>query len=242
VLIPFGHSPDYDLVAEIGGELVRVQVKTSTRFDSTSSGQERWSVAVRTNGGNQSWTGVAKLFDPAKVDALFVLVGNGRRWFIPASAVEGSHSLRLGGPKYSECEIDPGPAIEGLVYGPDQPTLESEPRPGECPSGQREHAVNVPAMPTQVRILPPPSKPTDALTQTGDTTKFERALGRSGQALVRPKRQTTIPKRAFADAGLRVGDRMRVSADGVGRIVFERIEPASEPLRLLSDGGEHEPL
>jgi PD-(D/E)XK endonuclease len=225
VLIPFGHSPDYDLVAEIGGELVRVQVKTSTRFETTTKGQERWSVAVRTNGGNQSWTGVAKLFDTERVDALFVLVGDGRRWFIPASNVEGSHSLRLGGLKYSECEIDPGAPIGELVYGGDQSTLESDERPGEYPSGQRTHAVNVPASAFAGSNPASPIDRNGRPDQTGDTTRFERSLGRSGQALVRPKRQTTIPKQAFLDARLRIGDRMRVSSDGDGRVVFERIDP-----------------
>ena len=32
VSIPFGHSPDYDLVAEVDGRLYRVQVKTTTVF------------------------------------------------------------------------------------------------------------------------------------------------------------------------------------------------------------------
>ena len=30
VLLPVGRSPDYDLVADFGDELVRVQVKTSS--------------------------------------------------------------------------------------------------------------------------------------------------------------------------------------------------------------------
>jgi hypothetical protein len=38
---------------------------------------------------------------------LFVLVGDGRRWFIPADAVEGGSGLRLGGPKYAQFEVDP---------------------------------------------------------------------------------------------------------------------------------------
>ena len=32
IYIPVGHSPNYDVVAEVEGELVRVQVKTSTFF------------------------------------------------------------------------------------------------------------------------------------------------------------------------------------------------------------------
>jgi hypothetical protein len=35
-------------------------------------------------GRNQSWTGVVKRLDPARFDYLFVLVGDGRRWFIPS--------------------------------------------------------------------------------------------------------------------------------------------------------------
>jgi bifunctional DNA-binding transcriptional regulator/antitoxin component of YhaV-PrlF toxin-antitoxin module len=62
----------------------------------------------------------------------------------------------------------------------------------------------------------------------GDVTKTERKLSRSGHCLLRHKRQTTVPKRPCAEAGLKVGDRMRVQADGPGRMVFERIE-SSEP-------------
>jgi bifunctional DNA-binding transcriptional regulator/antitoxin component of YhaV-PrlF toxin-antitoxin module len=43
--------------------------------------------------------------------------------------------------------------------------------------------------------------------------------------LLRPKRQATIPLRPCEEAGLIPGDRLRVQADGPGRIVLERIEP-----------------
>jgi bifunctional DNA-binding transcriptional regulator/antitoxin component of YhaV-PrlF toxin-antitoxin module len=69
----------------------------------------------------------------------------------------------------------------------------------------------------------------------GDRTRFERSLGRAGYAMVRDKRQTTIPKRAFAEAGLAVGERLRVRADGSGRVIFERIDKATEA--LLDNGG-----
>jgi bifunctional DNA-binding transcriptional regulator/antitoxin component of YhaV-PrlF toxin-antitoxin module len=64
---------------------------------------------------------------------------------------------------------------------------------------------------------------------TGDITRSERKLARTGHALLRQKRQITVPKRPCAEAGLKVGDRMRFRADGPGRIVFERAE-ASEVL------------
>jgi hypothetical protein len=156
VALPFGHSPDFDLVAEVGGRLLRVQVKASTQQINTSNGQLRYPVSLVTCGGNQSWTGVAKLFDPAKVDYLFVLTSAGRRWFIPATDLEGKRGIHLGGDKYSEYEIEAAAPIRQLVYG-ENARLESDPPLGEYPSGQRGGAVNAMALPSQVRILPPPS-------------------------------------------------------------------------------------
>jgi bifunctional DNA-binding transcriptional regulator/antitoxin component of YhaV-PrlF toxin-antitoxin module len=42
--------------------------------------------------------------------------------------------------------------------------------------------------------------------------------------LLRPKRQVTIPKLPCEEAGIAPGDRMRVRADGPGRVVLERID------------------
>lgn len=105
VCVPLFSSPDYDLVADFGDGLLRVQVKTSTH-----KRRDRYQVCVATSGGNQSWNGTVKYFDPARCDLLFALVGNGRQWLIPARAVEGRKAVNLGGSKYSEYEIclDPG--------------------------------------------------------------------------------------------------------------------------------------
>ncbi len=221
VWIPLGHSPDVDLIAEFNGRLLRVQVKTSTYRVPSPDEHTRWGVNVATSGGNQSWTGTAKMFDPAHVDYLFALVGDGRRWFLPATAVEASRSVTLGGTKYSEFEVERGQPIEHLVY-PGDVRDKSDRIQGECLSGQKDVTVNHTAMPSQVRILPPPSPP--ARGPLGDITRFERKVARSGHALLRQKRQTTIPKRPCAEAGLKIGDRMRVHSDGPGRIVFERAE------------------
>lgn len=204
VWVPFNHSPHVDLMAEWDAAPVRVQVKTSTYRGKARSDGKRWEVSVATSGGNRSWTGLTKRFDPHHVDYLFVLVGDGRRWFIPAGYVEGSRGLVLGGVKYSEFEVETGTALEPLVH-PDANRIDLSPL-GECLSGQKEQTVNLPAMPTQVRILPPPSLPATA------------------QILFRPKRQATIPKRPCEAAGIRAGDRLRVSADGPGRLVLERID------------------
>ena len=103
VYVPFGHSEDADLVADRNGELIRVQVKTSTCFS-----HGRWQVTLCTRGGNRSWSGLVKRFAAARCDWLFVLVGDGRRWFIPAGTVGGGSGLVLGGPKYATYEIDSG--------------------------------------------------------------------------------------------------------------------------------------
>jgi hypothetical protein len=157
----------------------------------------------------RSWTGLAKKFDPLQVDYLFVLVGDGRRWFIPAPFVEAVRSIALGGTKYSEFEVEQGTPFEDLIYGSTAAnTLTGIPAlAGECQSGQMDLTVNQAAMPTQVRILPPPSHS-------------------NGQVLLRSKRQMTIPKGPCEDAGLEAGDRLRVQADGPGRVLLERIPKA----------------
>jgi Holliday junction resolvase-like predicted endonuclease len=103
---PIGHCPDYDLVADFGDRLVRVEVKTCTRKQNN-----RWMTQLCTHGGNQSWTGTVKLFDGARCEFLFVHVGDGGRWFIPTEALDGGRAGALGGPKYAEWELDPGPPI-----------------------------------------------------------------------------------------------------------------------------------
>ena len=65
-------------------------------------------VALCTRGGNQSWSRIVKRFSPTRCDRLFVLVADGRRWFIPAAIVAGTTAITLGGPKYAEYEVEPG--------------------------------------------------------------------------------------------------------------------------------------
>ena len=114
VFVPFGHSPDIDLVAIIDGAAARIQVKTCRRRVPV----DRWAVMICTRGGNQSWNGLSKLFSPDRCDYLFVLVGDGRRWFIPSSVVEGATAIVLGGPKYAAYEVEPGRPFVTLAAAP----------------------------------------------------------------------------------------------------------------------------
>jgi Holliday junction resolvase-like predicted endonuclease len=220
VFIPFGHSPDVDLVACAYGRLVRIQVKTSTQRLRTPGGHARHAVTLATNGGNQSWSGTTKKADPTRFDYLFVVVGDGRRWFIPSTALEASSSITLGGRKYSEFEIEPGRSIDRLVYGEDR-LIESKSKRGEYPSGQRTATVNRQAQPSQVRILPPPFR-----SRTGfQHSKYERSRGQSGQCLINQKRRVTLPQLACIEASFQDGDRLLARSDGDGRVVLERIDP-----------------
>ncbi|HEY5429101.1 MAG TPA: hypothetical protein VIK04_08280 [Solirubrobacteraceae bacterium] len=104
VFTPLFHSNrDVDLIADWGDGPQRIQVTTSRYFTNG-----RWGITLCTRGGNRSWSGLVKRLDPSRYDSLFVVVGDGRRWLIPASAVGGGSGLNLGGPKYARYEIEPG--------------------------------------------------------------------------------------------------------------------------------------
>jgi Holliday junction resolvase-like predicted endonuclease len=57
IYVPIGHSPDVDLIAEVGDRLLRVEVKTSNCRNERGS----WNISIATHGGNQSWTGLVKV-------------------------------------------------------------------------------------------------------------------------------------------------------------------------------------
>jgi AbrB family looped-hinge helix DNA binding protein len=206
IYLPVGHSPDVDLIADLGDRLLRVEVKTSTH-----KRRGRWGVVISTRGGNQSWTGLVKYFDPDRCDYLFVHVGDGRRWFIPTRRLESRSGLNLGGRKYSEFEIEPG---RPLAPNEAPPVLESK-SPGEYPSGQRGGAVNAMAMPSQVRILPPPS----VLAERSGSRKDVKM----GRTRIWGKGQITIPAGPRRAAGLQVGDDLYVEARKDGTLLVTPI-------------------
>lgn len=173
VLIPFGNSPHFDLVAEMDDRLLRIQVKTSTQEVQTPDGHLRNVVAVRTCGGNRSWSGVVKRLDPSRFDFLFVLTARGRRWFIPSAALDAQSAMNLGGPKYAEYEIERGQPIRDSVFGSKAP-IELVPEPGGVPKRSNGRGCKPRGLvPSQVRILPPPL----ASRQPLKPTRYERKPG-----------------------------------------------------------------
>jgi PD-(D/E)XK endonuclease len=107
VYVPLFTNSDVDVIADFGHRIDRVQVKTSSYWRNG-----RWNVTICTRGGNQSWNGLVKRLDPSRCDAIFVHAGDGRRWYIPASALGGSSAILLGGPKYAEYEVEPGERLQ----------------------------------------------------------------------------------------------------------------------------------
>ena len=215
VFVPLGHSPDVDLVALIEGAVLRVQVKATVCRVRTPGGHPRWSVLVATRGGNQSWSGTSKLFSHERADYLFVLVGDDRRWFIPACEIEARSSIQLGGPKYSEFEVQARPSLERCVYSADGPGptitaalggVSKRSTDGDCKSSGSAFAGSNPASPTSFGDAP-----------------GERTPG--GQTRVSGNRQIVLPKRAFEAAGLRRGDRLKAFAVGPGEVTFRLVTP-----------------
>jgi bifunctional DNA-binding transcriptional regulator/antitoxin component of YhaV-PrlF toxin-antitoxin module len=210
VAFPLFHSPDYDLIADMNGRMLRVQVKTS-RCTYASTGH--YAVQLATSGGNQSWTGVVKTFDPSRFDFLFAVVADGRRWFIPSEEIEGTRAISLGGLKYSEFEVEAGRPLAA-----DQiPRFKLDDPRGSAGVGEPGRTVNSVAKPERVRIPPPPLSLSPASTEAG---RPRQALGRTR---ISANHQVTIPLAAFEAAGLDVGDRFRVEAESRGRVVLTRV-------------------
>ena len=84
VCIPMTDSQEYDLVVDDGGGLKRVQVKT-TRYVHKQSG--RYSVNLRTMGGNQSYH-TSKNFDKTRVDLVYIVLESGDEFLIPAKDIQ----------------------------------------------------------------------------------------------------------------------------------------------------------
>ena len=214
VAFPLFHSPDYDLVADLNGNLLRVQVKTSRRI---CNGNGHYTVQLATSGGNQSWTGLVKTIDPTRIDFLFILVGDGRRWFIPSSEIEGNRGISLGGEKYSEFQVG---CAEPLDHRDSSGSKLGDPR-GGAGVGEPGRTVNPVAQPEWVRFPPPPSPPPPTDESPSSEQLASRVVDRTRLSA---NHQLTIPRGTYEAAELRVGDRFRVHAVGKGRVAITRLD------------------
>jgi hypothetical protein len=215
VFKPVFHSPDIDLVADFGGRLIRVEVKTST-MERTPG---RWKVLICTRGGNQSWSGTTKYFDPARCDFVFVHVGDGRRWFIPTGALEAKSGLTLGGRKYAEFEIEQGWELLDAK-------LESDPAPGERRSRRAGSVCKIDA-----------SVLSEFDSHLPHHSASSISSGPPCSTTVSANHQVTIPMSAFGRSGLEVGDRLTVEVGEDGRVILSRASELVERQLALLAGG-----
>ena len=79
VAIPTGIHLPYDLLAELDGQLYKVQVKTTNRIVGGTTEAPRYEVFIATSGGNTRKNSV-KAFDPSLIDIIFELSGDGSCW------------------------------------------------------------------------------------------------------------------------------------------------------------------
>jgi hypothetical protein len=98
VSVPLTDSQEYDLITD-SEQLLRVQVKTT----SFKTAYGVFSVSLTVKGGNRTSVGKIKLFDPSKVDALFILTSDKSMYFIPSSVIK-TNSVNLGS-KYQRYKV-----------------------------------------------------------------------------------------------------------------------------------------
>ncbi len=84
-------SMKYDIIIDVDGKLLKVQVKT-TKFKSKYG---IYKVGLRTCGGNQSFKTTRKR-ENSDYDYLFVLSSDGTCWSIPTDDFDAKNSLNLG--------------------------------------------------------------------------------------------------------------------------------------------------
>jgi hypothetical protein len=89
VSLPLTDSQDYDLVADRGEGLHRIQVRTTTHRRGM-----HYKVNLRVLGGNQSWSGVAKTPADMQYDLLFVVSEDGEMYLLPKAKL-GRNSFTL---------------------------------------------------------------------------------------------------------------------------------------------------
>lgn len=212
VPLPLFHSPNYDLIADLDGRLLRVQVKTST----CHVGPDRFAVQLATNGGNQSWTGVAREFDPSHIDFLFVLVGDGRQWFIPAGEIQGRIRIKVGGDRYSEFLVASSDPLDPPSGSPSRLTA------GRGGAGVGEPGRSVKSVPQLLSGFDshPPHSPPSGGESASEVDRAE-AVGRTRMSA---HHQVTVPVAVATASAISPGDRFRVESRGPGSFVMTRIE------------------
>lgn len=90
VSIPLTDSQEYDLIVDSLDGLDRVQVK-HTKYKRNG----KYQVSFTVKGGNKTSKGLIKKLDPMKVDSVFVVTEENKKYWIPLSVLGKKQSLSL---------------------------------------------------------------------------------------------------------------------------------------------------
>lgn len=90
VSLPITDNNSYDLVADKDGKLSKVQVKTVAKTNKYGT----WTAQIGRVRPNKTKNVIHK-FDPGEVDYLFIVLGDGRGYFIPSGAITTGRALTL---------------------------------------------------------------------------------------------------------------------------------------------------
>jgi len=90
VAFPLTDTARYDLIVDVDGQLLRVEVKTTQALQKSGN----YEVSLRTMGGNQSWSGETKTIDPSECDIVFVHSPAGNYEF-PSVVLKGRKTITL---------------------------------------------------------------------------------------------------------------------------------------------------
>lgn len=97
VMLPSTEHSKYDMVIEKGGNLKRVQAKTTNYMPNG-----KYVVQLRTSGGNQSTKATITKLNIKDADIVFVLCGDGSFYELPISKVAGRSELTITSKGYDE--------------------------------------------------------------------------------------------------------------------------------------------
>lgn len=148
---------------------------------------------------------MVKEFDTNRADYVFIVVGDGRRWFIPSEEIEGRHGITLGGTKYSEFQVGQSDPLDRAESGGS--TLPA--RRGGAGVGEPGQTVNlVPSLLSGFDSHPPHFSPRPG----GDSLPRHERNPAVGRTKMSSHHQVAVPRAVAAESGINPGDRFRVES------------------------------
>lgn len=139
--VPLSEATRVDLIVMCDREVLRVQVKSSTR---TVTKGRSYQINLCTSGGNQSWNRVPKRLSSSEIDIVFAWCANDTSWLFPIDSVEGKDSITAGHHNANDYlvrgELPPLPKRSSLRRNAPKPVCGYE----DCPTEVSRKGRNCP--------------------------------------------------------------------------------------------------